>query len=411
MELHTRDFASSVSGVMATLGKTAQSMRDVSQGMVEAADRSRDGSASTSDGALQAAHDLTSIASAVDQLTASSAEIARQVVHSANASQMAVTSAIQTDDKVAGLSEAAARVGEVVQLIAGIAAQTNLLALNATIEAARAGEAGKGFAVVASEVKALASQTASATDRIGLQVGAIQAATREAVGGIRSVRDAIEAVSSVATAVAAAVEQQGAATQEIARSVQGVSTVIDKTTKEMERVAAAAEAASRASDSVQQVAGDIGSACVDLQQEVDQFLTSMRQDTGSRRLYERVAAKGHRVMLESKGEMGREFELMDISLGGAALSGALNVALGDDVQLRFPGYAGVVRARVARREPDMIGVAFRQEPASSELLSRFIAGLGPPRGGQAGDEALGQKSRAAASGRIDHAGVGPRLAA
>jgi len=42
------------------------------------------------------------------------------------------------------LSEATARIGDVVLLISNIAGQTNLLALNATIEAARAGEAGKG---------------------------------------------------------------------------------------------------------------------------------------------------------------------------------------------------------------------------------------------------------------------------
>jgi len=61
------------------------------------------------------------------------------------------------------LSEATARIGDVVHLISDITGQTNLLALNATIEAARAGEAGKGFAVVAGEVKALAAQTAKAT--------------------------------------------------------------------------------------------------------------------------------------------------------------------------------------------------------------------------------------------------------
>jgi len=38
------------------------------------------------------------------------------------------------------LSKAAARIGDVVELINTIAGQTNLLALNATIEAARAGE-------------------------------------------------------------------------------------------------------------------------------------------------------------------------------------------------------------------------------------------------------------------------------
>ena len=67
---------------------------------------------------------------------------------------------------VENLSQAAARIGEVIDLINHIAAQTNLLALNATIEAARAGEAGKGFAVAATEVKSLASQTATATEEI-----------------------------------------------------------------------------------------------------------------------------------------------------------------------------------------------------------------------------------------------------
>ena len=67
----------------------------------------------------------------------------------------AVDQARKTNDRVGELSKAAARIGDVVELINTIAGQTNLLALNATIEAARAGEAGRGFAVVASEVKAL----------------------------------------------------------------------------------------------------------------------------------------------------------------------------------------------------------------------------------------------------------------
>ena len=69
----------------------------------------------------------------------------------------AVRQAEKTDARIAELSQAASRIGDVVKLITAIAEQTNLLALNATIEAARAGEAGKGFAVVAAEVKALAA--------------------------------------------------------------------------------------------------------------------------------------------------------------------------------------------------------------------------------------------------------------
>jgi len=71
------------------------------------------------------------------------------------------------------LSKAAARIGDVVELINTIAGQTNLLALNATIEAARAGEAGRGFAVVASEVKRWRADR-KATGEIGQQIAGIQ---------------------------------------------------------------------------------------------------------------------------------------------------------------------------------------------------------------------------------------------
>ena len=107
-------------------------------------------------------------------------EISRQVQEeSARIANNAVDQARKTNDRVAELWKAAARIGDVVELISTIAGQTNLLALNATIEAARAGEAGRGFAVVASEVKALAEQTAKATGEIGQQITGMQAATQK----------------------------------------------------------------------------------------------------------------------------------------------------------------------------------------------------------------------------------------
>jgi methyl-accepting chemotaxis protein len=75
---------------------------------------------------------------------------------------------------VLSLTEGAQKIGEVVDLINGIAGQTNLLALNTTIESARAGDAGKGFAVVASEVKSLANQTAKATEEVASQITSIR---------------------------------------------------------------------------------------------------------------------------------------------------------------------------------------------------------------------------------------------
>ena len=121
----------------------------------------------------------------------------------------AVEQARRTNDRVSELSKAAARIGDVVELINTIAGQTNLLALNATIEAARAGVAGRGFAVVASEVKALAEQTAKATGEIGQQITGIQAATQDSVNAIKEISGTIEKLSEISSAIAAAVEAAG----------------------------------------------------------------------------------------------------------------------------------------------------------------------------------------------------------
>jgi methyl-accepting chemotaxis protein len=112
-----------------------------------------------------------------------------------------VGEAEQSNAIVGRLAQAAQHIGEVVDLISGIAGQTNLLALNATIEAARAGEAGKGFAVVASEVKTLANQTAKATGEISAQISAMQSATGDAVTAIKSIGTTIGRVNEISSAI------------------------------------------------------------------------------------------------------------------------------------------------------------------------------------------------------------------
>ena len=80
---------------------------------------------------------------------------------------------IKAAEKIKSLSQKAAEIQNITNVIDGISGQTNLLALNAAIEAARAGEQGRGFAVVADEVRALASKTAEATEQIGTMLNQI----------------------------------------------------------------------------------------------------------------------------------------------------------------------------------------------------------------------------------------------
>ena len=210
-----RELGAVVQGLSATVGTLEGGITKLDGTARGTAERA----ASVAAGATEATSNVQTVAAAAEELASSVNEITRQVTSAAQVSRRAVQDAREADGTVQGLSEAAQRIGDVVRLIGDIAGQTNLLALNATIEAARAGEAGKGFAVVASEVKTLASQTAKATEEIGAQIAAIQAATERAVQSIKGIAEVVAEVDGISATIAAAVEEQGAATREIARNV------------------------------------------------------------------------------------------------------------------------------------------------------------------------------------------------
>ncbi|MEO8713619.1 MAG: methyl-accepting chemotaxis protein, partial [Acetobacteraceae bacterium] len=216
-------------------------------------------------------------AAGAEQLAASISEIGRQVSESARIAGHAVEEAEATDRCVAGLSQAAQRIDDVVRLIGDIAGRTNLLALNATIEAARAGEAGKGFAVVASEVKNLASQTARATQEIGAQISAMQAATGQAVDALRSIGATIGRMSEIATAIAGAVDEQSAATQEIAQAVQHAAAGTSEVTGTIALVSADVERTGAEAETVRATAHELARQSDALKTESDAFLEAVQK--------------------------------------------------------------------------------------------------------------------------------------
>lgn len=138
-----------------------------------------------------------------------------------------------TSDLIGDVQQQASEANSVLDVIRGIAEQTNLLALNAAIEAARAGEQGRGFAVVADEVRTLASKTQDSTQHIQQMLGALQQGVESAVRAMRDAADkALSAVDSAnatneaLTAIDDAVAQITQMSIQIATSAEEQSVVI-----------------------------------------------------------------------------------------------------------------------------------------------------------------------------------------
>ncbi|MGH1588674.1 methyl-accepting chemotaxis protein [Methylobacterium phyllosphaerae] len=263
------------------------------------------------DGLQGSIADISGVATAVTELSASIAEIATQAAQSNAVVRQAQEQVHAARSLAVLLDQASARISSFTDLISQIAAQTNLLALNATIEAARAGSAGRGFAVVASEVKGLAEQTGRATAEIGQQVAALRTASNDVLTAMGRVDDTISTINVAASAIASAVEEQSATTAEIDRTVQASA---DRTRLAIEDLRSLPAAASE----TDRLAAEVAHLAENLLGEAGTFSTRLEdvvRAISERRSIVRLQSKATiRVHIAGKP---REARLEDVSSGGA----------------------------------------------------------------------------------------------
>ncbi len=243
--------ASHINGATAKLSDMISNIKNVTSTLSSDSAELSSSALDISNNAREQSDQTTSAATAMEELSASFLEVARNTVDAAEFAKEATGPAVKggeiVDETISGMNEISESVnessvtieslggrskeiGEITKVINDIASQTDLLALNAAVEAARAGDQGRGFAVVADEIRKLSVKTASATNKISSMIQGIQDDTNKAVEKMEVGTKKVDTGVNLANQAGEALKHIVNSSQNVTDMIQQIATAADEQT-------------------------------------------------------------------------------------------------------------------------------------------------------------------------------------
>ncbi len=270
LSIHLKnDYVGEFQKIKTALLNISDSMNQVMVGINKSSDQVSIGAAELATASQVLAEGAEEQAASIEQLSATTNNLADQVENSRKEAEISAQATAQTTtmieqnqekmklmmDAMNKIHQTSQQVVGIIQTIEDISSQTNLLSLNASIEAARAGEAGKGFAVVADEIGKLALESSRAANTtkelIELSIKEIDKGNTIAASAMNSLKESVSAVDHVnemiqKTAENAAIQAENmkqlrVGIEEITHSIQDNSAASQETSTTSEELASQAE--------------------------------------------------------------------------------------------------------------------------------------------------------------------------
>jgi methyl-accepting chemotaxis protein len=291
--------AESFNQMIYNLGSLVKHIQD---GGVQIASSSRDilvASEQQATGSVEQATAVTEISATIVELATTSkqiadsadsvAKMAEQTLASARSGQETVGDSIEGMDEIKdatqliakqilGLGQKSQDIGQIIEIIGGIADRTDLLALNAAIEAAKAGEAGRGFAVLAGEIRGLAENVMRSTKEIGDLLteiqGSINASVMAMEDGTKKVGRGVELANKTGGSleeILNMIERTTNSIKQIMVSTRQQETASDQVVTAMKEIREVSQQSATNANQTKAVANKLTSLSEALEKAIEQF--------------------------------------------------------------------------------------------------------------------------------------------